>query len=374
MIGRPAVAAVLVSASAWAAVDSSTARRLADIRAEIGRLRQDALRLEGKEHGLIGELAAMDAEIALRRAQLSEAGLKLESTEAALADRERTLGELDVAQARRGPQLARSLRTLYTRGTLGILQTLLASAQGAGTGEGIRYAGLLARRDAERIGDWRAAIARLGRERRALDLERETLATAQADASRLAAALESKRRERAAAVERIRGDRAQHERAIRELESAAEGLARVLDGVGEAPPSAIDVRAFRGLLDWPAEGRLSARFGPVVHPRFKTTLPHPGWDIESPEGSPFRAVFEGRVAYAAPLHGYGLTVVLDHGQGVVSVYAHAGVLLVAVGDPVARGQELGRIGDSGSLRGPLLYFEIREGGKPSDPARWVRSR
>jgi septal ring factor EnvC (AmiA/AmiB activator) len=285
------------------------------------------------------------------------------------------LGELDVAQARRGPQLARSLRTLYTRGTLGVLQPLLVSAQGAGSREGIRYAGLLARRDAERIGEWRAAIARLGLERRALDLERATLATAQADASRLAAALESKRRERQAAVERIRGDRARHERAIGELESAAEGLARVLDGVGEAPPpSAIDVRAFRGLLDWPAEGRLSAGFGPVVHPRFKTTLPHPGWDIESPEGSPFRAVFEGRVAYAAALHGYGLTVVLDHGQGVVSVYAHAAVLLVAVGDPVARGQELGRIGDSGSLRGPLLYFEIREGGKPSDPARWLRSR
>ena len=86
------------------------------------------------------------------------------------------------------------------------------------------------------------------------------------------------------------------------------------------------------------------------------------------------APFRTRVAYAAALHGYGLTVVLDHGQGVVSVYAHAAVLLVAVGDPVARGQELGRIGDSGSLRGPLLYFEIREGGKPSDPARWLRSR
>jgi murein DD-endopeptidase MepM/ murein hydrolase activator NlpD len=134
------------------------------------------------------------------------------------------------------------------------------------------------------------------------------------------------------------------------------------------------VKAFRGLLDWPAEGSVTAGFGPMVHPRFKTTVPHPGLDIDAPEGSPFRAVFDGKVAYAAALHGYGLTVVVDHGQGVASVYAHAGVLEVAVGDAVARGQELGRVGDSGSLRGPYLYFELREGGKPCDPRGWLRAR
>ena len=365
----------LLAAATWAAVDPSTARRLADIRDEIGRLRTEAHRLEGREHGLVGEIAKLDAEIALRRAELAEASLKLETTEGALHDRERTLAELDAAQARRAPQLARSLRALYTRGTLGILPTLLASAQGAGSWDGIRYAGVLARRDAERIGAWRTSIERLDVERRALDAERSSLSTAQADAQRLAVALEGSRRERAVAVERIRDDRAQHERAIGELESAAEGLARVLAGMGDAAIApAIDVRVFRGLLDWPVDGRVSARFGPVVHPRFKTTLPHPGWDIEAAEGSPFRSVFEGRVAFAAPLRGYGLTVVVDHGQGVASVYAHATVLLVSAGESVGRGQELGRIGDSGLLRGPHLYFEIREGGKPSDPAGWLRSR
>jgi septal ring factor EnvC (AmiA/AmiB activator) len=283
--------------------------------------------------------------------------------------------ELDVAQARRAPQLARSLRSLYTRGTLGLLPTLFAGAQGTGTWDGVRYAGVLARRDALRIGAWRASIRELGAERQALDALRTSLSAERKDGERLAATLESARRARASAVERIRGDRAQHDRAIGELEAAAEGLARVLDGVGDATMSTtIDVRAFRGLLDWPAEGKVAARFGPVVHPRFKTTLPHPGWDIAAPEGSPFRSVFEGRVAYAAMLHGYGLTVVVDHGQGVASVYAHAAVLVVAPGEPVARGQELGRIGDSGSLRGPHLYFEIREGGKASDPAHWLRSR
>jgi septal ring factor EnvC (AmiA/AmiB activator) len=85
-------------------------------------------------------------------------------------------------------------------------------------------------------------------------------------------------------------------------------------------------------------------------------------------------VFDGRVVFAAALHGYGLTVVVDHGGGVVSVYAHAGVLLVEPGQEVARGQDLGRVGDTGSLRGPYLYFELRVAGKPTDPAAWLRRR
>jgi len=87
-----------------------------------------------------------------------------------------------------------------------------------------------------------------------------------------------------------------------------------------------------------------------------------------------RYALDGRVAYAAPLNGYGLTVVVDHGNGVVSIYAHAGVLLVSTGDAIVRGQELGRVGDSGSLRGAYLYFEMRETGKPVDPSTWLRRR
>ena len=69
-----------------------------------------------------------------------------------------------------------------------------------------------------------------------------------------------------------------------------------------------------------------------------------------------------------------ISAVVDHGNGVASVYAHAGVLLVQAGDSVTKGQELGRVGDSGSLRGPYLYFEIRASGKPEDPSEWLRRR
>ena len=136
----------------------------------------------------------------------------------------------------------------------------------------------------------------------------------------------------------------------------------------------MDVRKFRGLLDWPAEGPVGAGFGTVVHPRFKTKLPHPGLDIETGIGSGISAVFEGRVVFASWMRGYGLTAIVDHGNGVLSIYAHASVLLAEKGQTVLRGEKLGHIGDTGSLRGPFLYFELRINGEPGDPVLWLRPR
>jgi septal ring factor EnvC (AmiA/AmiB activator) len=110
----------------------------------------------------------------------------------------------------------------------------------------------------------------------------------------------------------------------------------------------------------------------MVHPRFRTEVPHPGLDIEADAGVDFRAAFDGTVRFASWLRGYGLTVIVDHGQEVLSIYAHASVLLVEKGQHVKRGQVLGKVGDTGSLRGPYLYFEIRERGRPVDPATWLR--
>jgi len=363
---------VLALAGAVAAAEAPPAARLAGLRDEIARLREDARRLEGRERGLLGEIATMDGAIALHRAELEEARLRLDANEEALAARERRLADLSSSQERRKPYLVRSLRALYTRGTNGLLPALLGSLPEASARDGMRYATLLARRDASRIDAWRTASRQLAAESEALEEERSHLAATRDDAQRAADTLAASRARRADAVAKVRGDREQHERAIAELEAAAAGLSKVVPGAEGARPGGLDVRAFRGLLDWPAEGPVSAGFGPMIHPRFKTTVPHPGLDIDAPDGAPFRAVFDGRVAYAAVLHGYGMTVVIDHGQGVASVYAHAGVLEVGVGDVVARGQELGRVGDSGSLRGPYLYFELREGGKPCDPRRWLR--
>jgi septal ring factor EnvC (AmiA/AmiB activator) len=96
-----------------------------------------------------------------------------------------------------------------------------------------------------------------------------------------------------------------------------------------------------------------------------------GVEYEAPLGAPVRAVAPGGVRFAGRFRGYGKTVILDHGGGYFSVASHLSETRVAVGDVVAAGEEIGRVGDTGSLNGPELYFELRRGGEALDPREWL---
>jgi septal ring factor EnvC (AmiA/AmiB activator) len=378
LTARAALVLVLTGAALAAPVPPTSearARRLAVVQKELVRLRTEMESLGARERGVLGDVARLDAAIALDEAKLEAATLELRATEDGLAASQQRLSLLEEAQARRAPYLAGRLRELYKRGDAGLLARALAPVGSVDARDGIRYGALLARRDAAQLTAWRRDAAALRDERSSLARAAARLAEEKDSAARSKTTLETSRADRSRLLDRIRDDRERHAQAIGELDGAARELASLVDQVGEkAPPAALDVRKFRGLLDWPAQGQVTAGFGKSIHPRFKTEVPHPGLDIDAGDGAPFRAVFDGRVAYAAPLHGYGLTVVVDHGHGVVSVYAHAGVLLAETGQDVTRGQELGKVGDSGSLRGPYLYFELRVAGKPADPTSWLRSR
>jgi len=375
--GALVIALIFWAGGPWliSRADTARARRLDALQDEMKRLQGEMAGLALRERGLLGDVARMDAGIALRRAELEEVSLRLRDTEEKLAGSERDIAIVAAGQARRAPQLAARLREIYKRGPAGLLARAIGPLQNTEGLDGFRYATYLSRRDAGQLAAWRGAARELAEERATLSVERARLSSLRSSASRKEAELTAGRASRASLLARIRGDREQHEQAFGELEEAARSLGRLVLSFEDASARVgLNVRKFRGLLDWPAEGVVSAKFGTVVHPRFKTEVPHPGLDIDASEGKPFRTIFDGRVAYAAPLNGYGLTVVVDHGHGVVSIYAHAAVLLVAAGENVVRGQDMGRVGDSGSLRGPYLYFELRDAGRPVDPSSWLRRR
>lgn len=119
------------------------------------------------------------------------------------------------------------------------------------------------------------------------------------------------------------------------------------------------------LPGWPLEGRMTSAYGL----RMRGLLPemHDGVDIVVPEGTPVRAMQNGRVRHAGGLGGYGLAVIVAHGGTVESLYAHLSQIDVAVGDEVSRGQVLGLSGQTGNATGPHLHFEIRRYGYPEDP-------
>jgi len=94
-------------------------------------------------------------------------------------------------------------------------------------------------------------------------------------------------------------------------------------------------------------------------------------DIEAPEGTEFKAVYPGTVLYTGWFKGYGNMIILDHGHGYYTLYAHASAIQVREGETVRQGQVIGQVGETGSLAGPRLYFEVRSQGQPEDPQRWL---
>ncbi len=127
----------------------------------------------------------------------------------------------------------------------------------------------------------------------------------------------------------------------------------------------------KGSLPWPIRGKIISPFGKVKNKRFQTLSSNNGIEIIAPIGKNVRAIYNGEVLYSGNLKGYGLMVILGHGKGYYSLYAHLSKSLVNKGDKVIKSQVFANTGDSGSINGPSLYFEIRNKRVPENPVKWL---
>jgi septal ring factor EnvC (AmiA/AmiB activator) len=116
------------------------------------------------------------------------------------------------------------------------------------------------------------------------------------------------------------------------------------------------------------------RFGTQHHPQFGTIVFRRGIEIEAHEGEPVRAVEGGNVAYADWYKGFGKLMILDHGSGFFTLYGNLSQLNLAKGDRVVKGQVVGLAGETGSMKGSKLYFEIRRNGEAQDPLAWLAKK
>src|SRR5690606_973826 len=124
----------------------------------------------------------------------------------------------------------------------------------------------------------------------------------------------------------------------------------------------------KGKLPWPVQGRLTGDYG---EPRDGGPLKWNGVLVEAERGTPVRAIYHGRVVFAEWLAGLGLLLIVDHGDGFMSLYGHNDALLKEAGDWVAPGEPIAQVGDSGGQARVGLYFEIRRDGEPVNPHQWI---
>jgi len=272
--------------------------------------------------------------------------------------------------------LAGQVRAAYIAGREERIKLLLNQQDPATLGRLMVYYDYLNRMRAEtirQVGEQLRQIRELD-ENLARELQRlERLAEQQREQL---AKLERSRQERGAALKRLDEQLADQGARMSELEQQArvlEELVRDLRAaLKEFPVQSQEPFArLKGKMAWPLSGTLLADFG---QPRAGKRIKWNGVLVSARRGTEVRAIYHGRVAYADWLPGMGLLVIIDHGDGYMSLYGHNDTLYTAAGDWVAPGDVVASVGDSGGRSEPALYFEIRQGTRPQNPHRWFSKR
>ncbi len=189
--------------------------------------------------------------------------------------------------------------------------------------------------------------------------------------------LSDKKKERVEVLSAIRTQKSVRLEALDSLQKVAETLEETIDTLtreSEALPQNVGIHSFadlKGLLKMPVKGKIVNLFGPYQDTRFNVTVFRSGIDIQARPGSTIQTVYTGRVLYADWFKGYGNMMIIDHGGNYYTVYAHLQKMLRKKGDHVNTGEDIATAGDTGSIIGPALHFEIRHHGKPLDPMLWI---
>ena len=400
------ILAILAAPGGAAAQDSptkgrsETERKLENIKRELKQVSTERRQIEGQRGDVTRQLRTADEKVGRSTRVLRDTEVRLTRDQQALAQLQQQRAQMQATLGSRREELARLLRAAYTQGEAAPLQALLSQDSVADANRALTYQRYVHSDRARRIAELSAQLrgldeveaeilARQSELDRTRRQQREQLAQLERDRKSRAALLaqldekyqDSREREqilgrdakglekvlkqlRAAAARAAAERRAAAAKAARDAKrnAAAGRPAARTPVVASAPPLQV------GGLGWPLSGALLAGYGGTM-PDGRGSQ---GLLIAANAGAPIKAVADGTVVYAEWMTGYGLLLIVDHGNGYMSLYAYNDALLKDVGASVKRGDAVATVGSSGGHGRPALYFELRRNGQPVNPRTWLR--
>ncbi|HTF32517.1 MAG TPA: M23 family metallopeptidase [Myxococcota bacterium] len=358
--------------------DEHKGKDLSDLQHAIDARRERLQSFERREHGLLETLEGIDRAASDLSQKVSGAEERAREARQALELAEQVARAAADRQAITRRAMTARVVALYKAGAVGPVRAIFTASGPRELLARVYALQSLLERDA-------ALVARYRREGERLARAREAALAAAAERDRAAVRLAAGSRElglelasKQDLLRQVRTDRDREQAAIQELQAAAQALESTLDGLragGTAPlPSrvpSVPFASLRGRLPAPVAAPLVQRFGRVVDAEFRTETFHKGVDFAAQLGQPVHAVADGEVRYAGWFRGYGKLVIVDHGEQYFTVAGHLDEIRVQVGDALRAGDVIGTAGETGSLGGALLYFEIRRGSEALDPGEWL---
>ena len=343
-------------------------------RARLQELQREADQLVSREQTLLGQLRKLEIERDARTAELAQANAEVAAAEADLAAAQEHIDALTRQIEAARPAIATRVVRLYKEGALDSPARWLEVDRLQDAARAHRLLSTVARQDRDRLQAFGRQLDDLTATRSRLDTRSREAAEGRARAEAARAAAARAAWSHTALVASIDARRDLAARLTGELQQAGDRLQAAMADLGSAPAAGVVVlplKPFQGDLDWPVRGPVTAPFGRSKASRFGTNIVRRGVEIGAAEGTPVKAVHEGRVAFAEPFSGFGRLVIVDHGQGGFSLYGHLASLDVGRGAHVDAGQAIGTSGRAPSGT-PALYFELRIDGRAVDPVEWLK--
>ena len=341
-----------------------------DAETVIGSVSEQLRQIEGQLRQATTELntiteqrVAVENDITLNERQLAEAQKRLEGREAVFYKR---------------------VRDIYINGRLSYLDVVIGSKDFSDFANRLEVLKRIIDSDINLISEIKKERAQIEAHKKKLEEDRAKLVDLEKAALAKQAEIEQKKAERNVVLQKAQNDRAVAMQAIEELNASSAQISAMLkerQAARAAAAAAADQSAGQGSsytwvqgtgqLGWPVSGEITSPYGYRVHPIWGTTIYHSGIDIGVDEGTPVHAADSGVIVWSGWMGGYGYAVVIDHGNGLSTLYGHNSELAVDEGQSVSKGQVVAYAGSTGNSTGPHVHFEVRENGDPVDPMGYL---
>jgi murein hydrolase activator len=354
-------------------------KELEKLKKEIEGKREKNIAVKKREESILSLLEGMDQRLRVRQKEASFLELKIREKDNELERLSGEIKELSGDTHERQKVISKRLRTIYQERQTGSLKILFASQDYSDFLRRFQYLKTIAQKEGEMLSLFKEKKLKLEEKNREITETKQMLVRDREDLAQTLIEIRTEKKRKDQLLSRVRNERVSYERVLAELDESSLQL-QVLLKTLEDEKKRLQKRFSekfskeRGRLGWPNDGDVVALFGRQKHPKFDTFIYRKGIEIEPSKGQDVKTVYDGIVIYANWFRGYGMVIIVDHGENYYSIYAHLSKLLVSVGDAVGRNRTIGEVGETGLSQGNRLYFEIRHQGEPMDPLAWLLKR
>jgi septal ring factor EnvC (AmiA/AmiB activator) len=335
---------------------------LTEIQKELKEKKKKVKKKWWEEKKITDALDETGRQLNRKKGELRKLNAEMKVLEKKVAKQEEEITKLEGILTAQDVRFQSRVRAMYKLHRVGMVRVLFSSEDYSDALRRYKAFQLVAKDDLELLQEYQQGIAEREKKRKDLIERKNALAQKTSEVAAKKREIEKQKRKKATMLASVKKERLAYEQAVTELkgrEKALHSLVKKLTAKASELRGA-DFKTLQGKLPLPVRGII---FSPKGREK--------GIGIKAPEGAKIQAIFKGKIAYAAWFKGYGNLMIIDHGGGYHTVVAHASRLLKKVGEKVKTGDVVALVGSTGSIEGPMLYFEIRHHGTAVNPLTWL---